>query len=108
MKSKKPEIQKEIEKTTAYFDLLDRIEPNPYFFTRLEARLDAGPESRTVFKGALQSVWVTALILINLVSIIVFWSDNRESATTRELYLQEVASDLTINQSYIDPFEQNN
>jgi hypothetical protein len=104
MKNRDEEIMKEVEKTTVFFDRLRYPEPNPYFFTRLQARLDAPP----VFRKAFRKAWVFALILANLISILVFWSDKTDSSATRESYLQEIASDLTISQSFTDPFEQTN
>lgn len=102
MKEREEEIMKEVEKTTVFFDRLQQLEPNPFLFTRIEARLDSQPALRKAFRSA----WVVALILANLISIVVFWSDKTETRVTRESYLQEIASDLTISQSYIDPFVQ--
>jgi len=108
MRKQKHQIQEAVEKTIACFDHMEKLKPNPFFFTRLEASLDAQQKPTGRLKGALQSAWVIAFILINIVSIIVLSSDKAESGTTRADYLQEIATDLTINQPYIDPFEQEN
>jgi len=106
MKNRNEEIMREVEKTTVFFDRLEKLDPNPYFFTRLEARLETGTWRSPALRKAFRSGWVFALILVNLISILVFWSDRTDSGVTRESYLQEIASDLTISPSFIDPFEQ--
>jgi len=108
MKKKKAAILKEVEKTMAYFDRLDKVEADPYFFTRLKTRLDTVNMPSRNLNGVLRPAWIILLILINLISVITLWSDGSDNDTIRSMYLQEVATDLTINQTYIDPFEQNN
>jgi hypothetical protein len=107
MKDQNKNIQTEIEKTLACFDRLEKIKATPYFFTRLEARLETRRRTNTRLRGILQTAWMIALIVINIFSIIIFSSDEAGATTSRTDYLKEIASDLTIERSYIDPFEQN-
>ena len=52
MKEREEEIMKEVEKTTVFFDRLQQLEPNPFLFTRIEARLDSQPALRKAFRSA--------------------------------------------------------
>jgi hypothetical protein len=107
MKDLNKNIQTEIEKTLACFDRLEKIEPNPFFFTRLETRMDEKHKPPGRFRRAFQPAWMVALVVINVVSMVMLFSDRTESGTTRADYLEAIASDLTIDRTYVDPFQQN-
>ena len=86
--SRKQKIEQEVEKTLQCFDQIDKIEPSPWFSTRLQARIRS-LEDRTerpvlplftlkVLKPALLAL----IVFLNLVTMFVVFQ--RESASTRK------------------------
>jgi hypothetical protein len=78
MNNKKKQIEEEVKKTLDLLDQVEEIEPNPYFYTRLQGRLrNQEAEQRSalfhIFRAKnLRLAFLAIVIVINIVSGIVF------------------------------------
>jgi len=89
-------IDEEVRKTMTSLDRLDRLEGNPFLFTRIKAKLDENPK-QTVFRlaGALQIALVVALLVVNVISI----SKKVDSSFGEEKMIESIASEYGIQSS---------
>lgn len=68
---KKEKIEQEIRKTLAQFDQAEQFPANPWFYTRVQARLEESRNRRAVLSAILRPALLTALVVINLSTA--FW-----------------------------------
>ena len=64
--NKKEKIERDIQKTLDQFENVEQLPPNPYFFTRVQARLEETQKQQSVFSTILRPALLTALVAINL------------------------------------------
>ena len=62
MKKNKFNIEEEVQKTMDSFDAIERVEGNPFLYTRLQERLHTSRESNVKPKGLFSPVWQFAFI----------------------------------------------
>jgi hypothetical protein len=107
---KKERIEEEVQKTLQCFEDFEKIEPNPFFLTRLKARIRSleAEQAHTLLPG--RRVWflhpavLSLLIVANLFSAILVL---RGSAThmetdTRSQYIAAFAEEYLLNQEDTD------
>ena len=73
MKKEEQNIRALVEETLKAFDGIKRVKPNPFLFTRLQARMEAEKESETKFKTlspVFQQIAIALVILVFIVNII--------------------------------------
>ncbi len=99
-------IEEEIRKTMESLDRLDRVEGNPFMFTRIKAKLKDDPEPKTFqLVGVLQIAMIAALLIVNLISL-----NNKVKASFGEdVILESMANDygLQSTESIYNYFNQN-
>ncbi len=64
--NKKDTIEQEIQKTLDQIENTENLPPNPYFYTRVQARLEERRKKQNVFSAILRPALLTALVAINL------------------------------------------
>lgn len=104
MKNKKKQIEGEVKKTLELLDQIEEIKPNPYFYTRLQARLkkqEAERKGKTagIFSWEkLRPAFLTVVVVINIISGILFIQENNSSAENRDKALDTIAKEYLMNQ----------
>lgn len=68
MKKKKFNIEEEIQKTLDSVDGIQRVEGNPFLYTRLQERLKSNRESNVRNSNALSPVWQFAFVAFLLLA----------------------------------------
>lgn len=79
--NKQEKIQNEIDKTMGMFDKKESLKPNPYFYTRVQQRLNEKTKKEFSIFSVLKPVFFTALIALNITTAI--WYTSSESSTNK-------------------------
>lgn len=107
--NKKDKIEHEISRTLEQFDQAEKLPPNPYFYTRVQARLEAKQNQQNVFFAILRPAMLTALVVLNLSTA--FWylndSNQAEQANTRTELIELLSSDLNLEKNQSTIFDIN-
>jgi len=99
-------IEEEIQKTMQSLNQLDRVEGNPYLYTRIKARLKDAPNANAFrLAGVMQIVMVAALLIVNLISI----NKKVEASFGEDVILESMANDygLQSSESIYNYYDQN-
>ena len=92
--NKKDKIEQEIRKTLDQFDNAEQLTPNPYFYSRVQARLEEQHEQQSFFSMVLRPALVTALVAINISTVVWYFSGNSsQDKTDSRQQLIEILSD---------------
>ncbi len=84
-------IQNEIDKTLGMFEKKESLPPNPYFYTRVQQRLNEKTKKEFSIFSVLKPALFTALIAINLTTAVWYTSsDSSVVSTDKELELVDV------------------
>ncbi len=99
---KNQKILDEVKKTISLLDRVKDIEPNPFLYTRIKARLDAGgirqiPSSKEFALKILRQVVFVLLFLFNAYSIISYISVRDEDEQTRQTYIKNIISEYSLD-----------
>ena len=108
MKSKE-QIAQEVMKTLQCFDQRTPLESNPFFSTRVLARIRNLEEEkrarslRKVFSlGSLRPALLTLIVVLNVVSAIIVFRGSHNQTNIRDQYLTEFADEYAFNQNAYD------
>jgi hypothetical protein len=82
--NKKEKIQSEIDKTLSLFDAKEYLTPNPYFYTRVNQRLNEKQKKEFSFSAIIKPAFFTALIAINLTTALWYMSSDNLTYQTDE------------------------
>lgn len=103
MENKKHHINQEIQKTMESIDQIQRVEGNPFLYTRLQERLKQQGEAKHITTQSRFPVWqlavVVFLLLIN--STVLFQSgyfDQENTVTSEDLTLDNFADEYALSQ----------
>ena len=98
-------IEKEINQTLDVFDLVEKLPHNPYFFSRLQARMEEKPKEKMVF-ATLRPVLLASLLAINIITALSYFSNSGlvTQITTEQDPYEVFASDFNLNQTQTDLF----
>ncbi len=104
--NRKQKIEQEIEKTLEQFERAERMPGNPYFYTRVQARMDEADEAkrRTLIPAALKPVFLGALLSLNILTAVYFLSGNSAQTADRSDLLSEFAQEYGLEESDSDLF----
>ncbi len=97
--NKKDNIEQEINKTLNQFDAAEKLPPDPYFFTRVQGRLDEKARQQNVFAPFLRPALIIALIAINT-SVSIWYlggMEVREQTNSRKELAEILAGDLELD-----------
>ena len=91
--NKNDNVEKEIQKTLDMFEQADSLPENPYFYTRVQARLDEGRREKPGLFAVLKPALLAMLFVLNLSTA--FWylgSSNETPQTSSRQELVEMLS----------------
>lgn len=103
--NKMSDIQRKVEEALASVDNIRQAQPNPFFYTRLEARMSGTREgfweriSKTVSRPAVAVLTLSLVIILN-VAVVVQGTDSVSNVP--ELSEMASAEDLRASTSYYD------
>lgn len=113
MKNKK-QIEQEVIKTLQCFEHRESIECNPFFSTRVLARIRSLEEEkrarslRKVFSlSYLRPALLILIVVLNIVSAIMIFRGSRDHMDVRGQYLTAFANEYGLNQQQYDLFLSN-
>ena len=113
MKSK-AQIEQEVMKTLECFEQRTPIECNPFFSTRVMARIRSLEETqharslRRVFSlGYLRPALLALIVVLNIASAIIVFRGTQTQTNGREQYLTAFADEYAMNQQEYDLFLSN-
>ena len=93
---KKEKIEEQIRMTLDQFDQADQLPPNPYFYTRVQARLDENRRQKHVVFGVLRPALLATLIVINVTTV--GWylgiADQAEQSDSRQDLVELLSGDF--------------
>ena len=98
---RKKKIEQEIAKTLEEFDKVERLPEDPYFYTRMQARLNSREKKNALFPRVLRPAIVTLLLLLNIGTAYFYLNTGTSGQTTtqhQELG-QTIAEELGMQQS---------
>ena len=97
--NKQEKIQNEIDKTVEMLEQKESLPPNPYFYTRVQQRLNEKTKKEFLIFSVLKPAFFTALIALNLTTAIWYTSsDSSVINTETDLELVDVLkSDFNLN-----------
>ena len=100
---KKARIEEEVEKTLQCFETTEKVEPNPFFYTRLQAKIRSIEEKKESSKKsglslALRPALLLCLVVINLLSAVLVFRESDSQADIREYYLTTFAEEYALKQ----------
>ena len=89
--NKQEKIKDEIDKTLDLFDKRESLPPNPYFFTRVQQRLNEKTKKEFSVFSVLKPAFFTVLIALNLTTAIWYTtSDGSVISTETDLELVDI------------------
>ena len=107
----KKKIQDEVEKTLAILDNVEKIEGNPYLFTRIKANLNMQKRiSRFSLAPVLASprlALIIVLLILNLVSTVLFFFQNNTVVKNNESFVGSLTDEyyLSIDDDILNKLE---
>lgn len=99
--SKDDTIRQEVQKTLDLLDQPDRLPPNPYFFTRVQARIESANVKNRRFSNIWRPVIVSAMLLLNIGSAYWYLGGSSEIVTSHQDLVQSLAGDLNMENTEI-------
>lgn len=101
--SKKDTIGREVQKTLELLDHPDSLPPNPYFFSRVQARLEEQRRTQNRFFAILRPVMVSAMLLLNIGTAAWYLGGSAQDNTTsaKQTLVQSLAGDLNMDNTEI-------
>jgi hypothetical protein len=105
--SKKEDIQNEIKKTLDCFDRTEPIKTDPYFYTRLKARLE-DTESTEIKLGwgiwnVLKPALLMSIIALNIYTGLMFFKSQKVDEPNRQELINSFAQELTLDSNQYSP-----
>ncbi len=97
--NKKEKIEQEISKTLEQFDQSDMLPPNPYFYTRVQARLEEKQKQQNVFFSILKPALIIALVAVNMSTAIWYLggSEQQDQTNSRQELMEMLAGDFKLD-----------
>lgn len=109
MMNRKAKIEEEVQKTLACFDQAEPLKANPFFYTRLKARIDeldgqkARAKNREFVAGILQPTLLTFVVAVNVFTAVIFFTQKSEENSNRAQLLNAFASEMTLDTNEYNP-----
>lgn len=102
MDKKKLNIEEEIQKTLDSVDAIQRVEGNPFLYTRLQERLDSSRENTVTTKGWFSPAWQFALIVFLFITNGLVLLQSEYFSTSNEITIDEFATEYELTPSEND------
>ena len=94
MKKKKSTIQEEVQKTMGSIERIERIEGNPFLFTRVMEQIKSGNMSTSSKNWTWQAALMTLLIVLNVFTSIHYL--NTKQTEQRTAFIQTLVEDYDL------------
>ncbi len=97
--NKKEKVEQEIHKTLDQFEHAEQLPANPYFYTRVQARLEETRRQQNVFSTILKPSLLMALVAINISTVFLYFSESeqQDQTNTRQELLEILANDFKLD-----------
>lgn len=96
-------IVEEVNKTLSLMEQQETLEPNPYLFTRVTAKINAPAVEAGFWAGGLKYIQISLFILLfsfNLYSVIAFLHDSESQTELRNEYVDSLWTEYSLNSGY--------
>ena len=98
---KEKRIFEEVDKTLNLFEQLPELEENHFLYTKIKANSNLkkfSSSKKTIF--ALKPVVIAIIILINILTITLFYQSSNSSYSNKESLIKSLQNDYKINQTF--------
>lgn len=96
-------IEKQIAKTFEQFDKAEKLPPNPFFYTRVKARIEENQNRRYVFTAVLKPVMLALLLAVNVGTAFWYLDDSEQQNNySRSDLIKILSNDFNSNNNEID------
>lgn len=98
MKEKK-RIEEEVQKSMELLDQQESLPPDPYFYTRLRARIDSRNQQHRVLSLSLKPALLALLVMMNLGTAVWYLAGDSSSAekSNRDTLIELLAEDISLD-----------
>jgi len=103
----KSKILEEVEKTLNSFDHIPKLEENPFFFSRLKARIENNSITQVKEKAmgyVLKPVALVMILLINIITAVYFFKINTVAQNTQSSLVNVLSKDYQLDQTKLDNY----
>ena len=106
--SRKKKIEHEVEKTLQCFDSAEKLEENPFFYTRVKARIEsrnneAGKSLWQFGWSILKPAFLVLIIVINIITVTMYFTSKQSQTGYQEQLMQTFAQEFSLDQSSYNP-----
>lgn len=106
--SRKKKIEQEVQKTLQCFDSAEKLEDNPFFYTRVKARIESSKKQTTKNLGQfgwslLKPAFLVLIVVLNIVTVTFYVTSKQSQTSDQEQLLQAFAQEFTLDQSSYNP-----
>jgi len=98
---KEKRILEEVEKTLNLFDELPVLEENHFLYTKIKAASNNklySSRQKSIF--ALKPIVIVIIILLNIITLTLFYQSSKSSYSIKESLIKSLQSDYKINQTF--------
>lgn len=92
-------IEREINKTLEQFEKAERLPANPFFFTRVQQRINERSSKHPAIYGFLKPALVTGLLAVNILTFVWYFtvSNANDTTSSRQELIEMLSDDLNLN-----------
>ena len=106
--NKKDKIDHRVQKTLDCFEKAERIKSNPFFYTRLQARIDeyetkGRAENRQLVWNGLRLAFLVFMVAINILTATKFFHNSDYGYTNREGLVNSFALEFNLDSNQNNP-----
>ena len=103
---RKQKIEQEVQKTLEQFDRAERLRPNPFFYTRVRARIDERERAKrwSFLAGVLKPAFLVLLVVFNTITAAFFLRDKATESMDRRELVMAFAQELGLETRETDLF----
>lgn len=111
---RKERIEKEVEKTLQQLDQFEKLESDPFFYTRLQAKMKSTQNQHNqsaIFSFAgryLRPAFLILLLVLNLISALVVLQNRNSGSDSQSTNISSFADEYSINDNSYDEYFTNN
>ena len=107
--NRKEKIEQEVQKTLECINQAERLKSNPFFYTRLKAKIDDLHSQKQKIRGwefawgVLKPGLLLLIIILNIFTAILFLKNRDNEYSSREQLLDAFAQELTLDSNQYNP-----
>jgi hypothetical protein len=106
--SRKKKIEKEVEKTLQCFEQAEKLADNPFFYTRVKARIEGrkAPARKNVWQfgwSVLKPAFLILIVALNILTVTIYFTSNQSLTSDQDQLLQAFAQEFALDQSSYNP-----